>query len=272
RIAEGLQVVGLLNIQFAVKGSKIYVLEVNPRASRTVPFVSKATGVPCAKIAAQIMMGKRVKDFNLPVDLDLPHFSVKESVLPFSRFSGVDIVLGPEMKSTGEVMGIAMNFGEAFVKSQLCANQELPKTGRVFVSVKDEDKRAIVFLAKRLRDLQYTLVATQGTAKVLRSNGVVVDVVGKYAEGENTLLKMIKSDQIHLIINIPSGQASQSDLRKIRAAAILYNVPCITTLQGAWAAVNGMEDMLIRPFSVKSLQSYYRGMRLAGPVEAYQEG
>lgn len=272
RIAEGLQVVGLLNIQFAVKGSKIYVLEVNPRASRTVPFVSKATGVPCAKIAAQIMMGKRVKDFNLPVDLELPHFSVKESVLPFSRFSGVDIVLGPEMKSTGEVMGIAMNFGEAFVKSQLCANQELPKTGRVFVSVKDEDKRAIVFLAKRLRDLQYTLVATQGTAKVLRSNGVVVDVVGKYAEGENTLLKMIKSDQIHLIINIPSGQASQSDLRKIRAAAILYNVPCITTLQGAWAAVNGMEDMLIRPFSVKSLQSYYRGMRLAGPVEAYQEG
>ncbi len=272
RIAEGLKVVGLLNIQFAVKGSKIYVLEVNPRASRTVPFVSKATGIPCAKIAAQIMVGKRIKDFNLPADLELPHFSVKESVLPFSRFSGVDIVLGPEMKSTGEVMGIAMSFGEAFVKSQLCANQALPKTGMVFVSVKDEDKRSIVFLAKRLRDLKYRIVATQGTAKVLKSNGVVVDVVGKYAEGENTLLQMIKNDQIHLVINIPSGQASQSDMRKIRAAAILHNVPCITTLQGAWAAVNGMEDMLVRPFSVKSLQSYYRDMRFAGPVEAHREG
>ena len=176
------------------------------------------------------------------------------------------------MKSTGEVMGIAMSFGEAFAKSQLCANQILPKTGMVFVSVKDEDKRAIVFLAKRLRDLKYTLIATQGTAKVLRSNGVNVDVVGKFAEGENALLQMIKDDQIHLVINIPSGQASQSDMRKIRAAAILYNVPCITTLQGAWAAVNGMEDMLTRPFSVKSLQNYYRGMRTASPVEVHQEG
>ncbi len=261
QIAQGLKVVGLLNIQFAVKGSKIYVLEVNPRASRTVPFVSKTTGIPCAKIAAQIMAGKKIKDFSLPQELELPHFSVKESVLPFSRFSGVDIVLGPEMKSTGEVMGIAMNFGEAFAKSQFCANQILPKTGTVFVSVKDEDKRAIVFLAKKLQDLKFGLVATQGTAKVLRSNGVAVDVVGKYAEGENTLLNMIKENKIHLVINTPSGQTSQSDMRKIRASAILYNIPCITTLQGAWAAVNGMEDMLKRSFSVKSLQNYYRNMQ-----------
>jgi carbamoyl-phosphate synthase large subunit len=258
RIALGLKVVGLLNIQFAIKGSKVFVLEVNPRASRTVPFVSKATGIPCAKIAAQIMAGKKIKDFNLPENLELPHVSVKESVLPFSRFSGVDIVLGPEMKSTGEVMGIAMSFGEAFAKSQICANSALPKTGTIFVSVKDEDKRAIVFLAKKFRDLGFSLVATRGTAKVLRSNGVEVISIGKYSEGERDLLAMIKKHEIQLVINTPSGKKSQSDMRAIRAAAILNNVPCITTLQGAWAATNGMEDLLKKSFSVKSLQNYYK--------------
>jgi len=258
RIALGLKVVGLLNIQFAIKGSKVLVLEVNPRASRTVPFVSKATGVPFAKIAAQIMAGKKLKDFNLKDNIELTHVAVKESVLPFSRFSGVDIVLGPEMKSTGEVMGIAATFGEAFAKSQIAANQSLPTSGNVFISVNDEDKRAIVYLAKRMVDLKFSLVATRGTAKVLRSNGVEVNLVDKYSEGkDDSLMTMIKKSKIQLVINTPSGQSSQSDMRSIRAAAILHNVPCITTLQGAWAAVNGIESRISKKFSVQSLQCYY---------------
>ena len=258
RIATGLKVKGLLNIQYAIKGSKILVLEVNPRASRTVPFVSKATGLPVAKIAAQVMAGKPLKDFELPASpADLPHVAVKESVLPFSRFSGVDIVLGPEMKSTGEVMGIASTFGEAFAKSQISANQNLPRQGKIFISVKDEDKRHIVFLAKRLIDMKFSMVATRGTAKVLLSSGVKVETVDKHGEGKNNLLTLIRKNEINLIINTPSGQKSQSDMRAIRAEAILHNVPCITTLQGAWAAVNGIETMLSREFKVQSLQDYY---------------
>jgi len=257
-IALGLKVVGLLNIQFAIKGRKVYVLEVNPRASRTAPFVSKATGVPLAKIAAQVMAGKKIKDFALPAFDDLPYYSVKESVLPFSRFSGVDIVLGPEMKSTGEVMGIASEFGTAFYKSQICANAALPTQGKVFISVKDEDKRPVAFMAKRLQDLKYEIVATRGTAKVLRSNGVLAEVVLKQGEGENDLLQRINKGEIQLIINTPSGQRSQSDMRSIRAAAILHNVPCITTLQGAWAAVTGMECVKQKEFTVRPLQDYYK--------------
>lgn len=256
-IAQGLKVIGLLNIQFAVKGERLYVLEVNPRASRTVPFVSKATGIPLAKIAAQIMTGKKISDFDLVESETLKHVSVKESVLPFSRFSGVDIVLGPEMKSTGEVMGIDSNFGAAFAKSQISANQALPKKGTVFVSVNDNDKRHIVFLAKKLADLEFRLLATNGTAKVLKSNNVEVDVVDKFGEGKNNLLTLIKKSEINLIINTPSGKKSQSDMRAIRAAAILHSIPCITTLQGAWAAVNGIEATLQRDFLVQSLQEYY---------------
>ncbi len=258
-IAEALNVVGLLNIQFAIKGSKVYVLEVNPRASRTVPFVSKATGIPLAKIAVQIMTGKKLSEFKLPDIGELKHVSVKESVLPFSRFSGVDIVLGPEMKSTGEVMGIAMTFGQAFAKSQISANSALPRLGKIFISVKDEDKRNIVFLAKRLADLKFSLVSTTGTAKALRSSGVDVEIVDKHGEGKNNLLTLIKKNEINLIINTPSGKRSQSDMRAIRAAAILHNVPCITTLQGAWAAVNGIESSLTKEFTVQPLQEYYSG-------------
>ena len=254
-----MNVVGLLNIQFAIKGSKVFVLEVNPRASRTVPFVSKATGVPLAKIAVQVMTGKKLSEFILPDISALKHVSVKESVLPFSRFSGVDIVLGPEMKSTGEVMGIAATFGEAFAKSQISANSALPRLGKIFISVKDEDKRNIVFLAKRLADLKFSLVSTTGTAKALRSSGVDVEIVDKHGEGKNNLLTLIKKNEINLIINTPSGKRSQSDMRAIRAAAILHNVPCITTLQGAWAAVNGIESSLTREFTVRPLQEYYSG-------------
>ncbi len=262
RIAINLNVIGLLNIQFAIKNGKIYVLEVNPRASRTSPFVSKATGVPLARIAAQIMAGKKLSDFNLSENETLKHVSVKESVLPFSRFSGVDIVLGPEMKSTGEVMGIDVSFGAAFAKSQICANQALPKKGKIFISVNDADKRHILFLAKRLIDLKFSLVSTEGTAKVLRSGGVKVETVDKHEEGRNNLLTLIKKNEINLIINTPSGKKSQSDMRAIRAAAILHNVPCITTLQGAHAAVNGIEASLEKEFSVQSLQDYYNERHL----------
>jgi len=256
-IALGLKVVGLLNIQFAVKGEKVFVLEVNPRASRTVPFVSKATGIALAKIAVQIMIGKKLSDFSLVEIEQLKHVSVKESVLPFSRFSGVDIVLGPEMKSTGEVMGIDSTFGAAFAKSQISANQALPKKGKIFISVNDNDKRHIVFLTKRLVDMGFSLVATKGTAKVLKSSGVPVEIVEKYGDSKNNILTLIQKGEINLVINTPSGQRSQSDMRTIRAAAILHNVPCITTLQGAWAAANGIESTQGKEFLIRSLQEYY---------------
>ena len=263
RIAESLKVVGLLNIQFAIKGRKIYVLEVNPRASRTAPFVSKATGIPLAKIAAKIMVGKKVCGFGFDNDhlSKLKYFAVKESVLPFSRFSGVDIVLGPEMKSTGEVMGIATRYGEAFAKSQISANSALPKEGTIFLSVRDEDKGAIIHIAKSLKDLKFKLVSTQGTAHVLQANGVDVKEVERYDQGRHNALNpmtLIKEGKIALIINTPSGKGSQSDMRSIRAAAILHNIPCITTLQGAWAAVSGIEAQKKKHFTVQSLQEYYK--------------
>ncbi len=257
-IAKGLGVVGLLNIQFAIKGDIIYVLEVNPRASRTVPFVSKATGVPLAKIASQIMVGKKISEFKF-VDIEsLEYISVKESVLPFSRFSGVDIVLGPEMKSTGEVMGIDSTFGAAFAKAQAAAGQSLPQDGKIFLSVNDCDKRNIAFLAKKLVDMNFDLLSTKGTARVLKKSGIDVQSIGKVGEEKNNLLNSIKKNKINLVINTPSGKRSQSDMRAIRAAAILHNVPCITTIQGAWAAINGIESSKEKVFSVKSLQEYYK--------------
>ena len=258
KIARGLRVVGLLNIQFAVRGKQVYVLEVNPRASRTVPFVSKATGIPLAKIAAQIMVGKKVKDFKFIDVSELKHVSVKECVLPFSRFSGVDIVLGPEMKSTGEVMGIDRTFGAAFAKSQISANSTLPKKGKIFISVNDQDKRHIAFLAKRLEDLGFGIVSTVGTSKVLKSNGVKVQIVKKFGEGKDDLLALIKKNEINLIINTPSGKKSQSDMRAIRSAGVMQGIPCITTLQGAQAAVNGIESSLKNEDFVQPLQDYYK--------------
>ncbi|MDP8212816.1 MAG: carbamoyl-phosphate synthase large subunit [Candidatus Zapsychrus exili] len=262
-IANELNVIGLMNIQFAIKGRNLYILEVNPRASRTVPFVSKATGKPLAKIASQIMAGKKLADFNLSYDdfEKMPHISVKESVLPFSKFSGVDIVLGPEMKSTGEVMGIGMSFGEAFAKSQISAHQSLPEEGKVFLSVCDEDKRVSVLIAKKLKDLGFSVVSTPGTARILKSNDVEVEIVKRYNQGENdptSLMSLIKKDDIALIINTPSGESSQYDMRSIRAAAILHNVPCITTLQGAWAAINGIESRKTKEYKVRSLQECYK--------------
>lgn len=256
KIAKALHVIGLLNIQFAVKSGTSYVLEANPRASRTVPFVSKATGVPVAKIAAQVMTGRKLAEFDLRDSLALDHVAVKESVFPFSRFSGVDIVLGPEMKSTGEVMGIASDFRTAFAKSQICANQALPESGRIFISVKDDDKRGISFLAEKLESLGFSLVATHGTAKVLHANGVPVEEVDKRGEGERDVIDLIRNGEIQLVINTISGKKSHDDLRPIRAAAIIHQIPCITTLQGAWAAVNGIEARSEHKFGVRSLQDY----------------
>ena len=260
RIAIALKVVGLLNIQFAIKGDKVFILEVNPRASRTVPFVSKAIGFPLAKTAARIMAGEKLDAFTLPNIDDLGMVAVKESVLPFSRFSGVDIILGPEMKSTGEVMGLAPTFGAAYAKSQQAANQGLPRKGGVFISVNEIDKRSIPFMAKRLHDLGFKLFATKGTAKVLRSGGTPVTLVDKTGEGPNNTLTLIDKGQIQLVINTPSGKKSQADMRKIRASAIMHNIPCITTIQGASAAVHGIEATLKEGFDVESLQHYYQRM------------
>jgi carbamoyl-phosphate synthase large subunit len=257
-LAKGLNVKGLMNIQFAIKNDVVYVLEVNPRASRTVPFVSKATGVPLAKIAAAVMSGKKLKSLGFTKEVKLKHVCVKESVLPFSRFSGVDILLGPEMKSTGEVMGIDSTFGVAFYKSQLAAGQGLPSKGKVFISVKNSDKRNTVFIAKKLLDMGFEIIATEGTGKVLQSNDIKTMLVGKIGEGDNKILDLINKGEISLIINTPSGKLGQSDNNPIRSFSVLHGIPCITTLQGAQAAVNGMESIVKSGFTVKSIQEYLK--------------
>jgi carbamoyl-phosphate synthase large subunit len=256
KLAGALAVRGLLNIQFAVKDDDIYVLEVNPRASRTVPFVSKATGVPLAKIASCIMAGKSLRELEFTTDVVLEHVAVKESVLPFSRFSGVDIVLGPEMKSTGEVMGIDTNFGTAFYKAQEGTGQGLPKKGTVFISVANQFKRDIVFIAKKLADLGFKIYATRGTKKVLENNNLEVALARKINDGDYTNIDLIKENKLDLIINIPSGKKSQNDSWIIRSTAVLYGIPCITTLQGAQAAVNGIEAVVKSDYDVKSIQEF----------------
>ncbi len=257
-ISKALNVKGLLNIQFAVKGTTIYVLEVNPRASRTVPFISKATGVPLAKLAAQVMSGKTLEELGFTQEKKIDHIAVKESVLPFSRFSGVDALLGPEMKSTGEVMGIDTSFPMAFYKAQLAAGQSLPKEGKVFISVKDEDKRSISFIAKKLFDMNFEILTTKGTHKVLKSNNIDATLVGKIGEGDNQILDLIRKDELKLIINTPSGQRGQSDMKPIRSLAVLRGIPCITTIPGAQAAVNGIESLVKGELVVKSIQEHIK--------------
>ena len=255
-ISKELKVKGLINIQFAVKNDTVYVLEVNPRASRTIPFVSKATGVPLAKLAAKVMAGKTLKELGFTKEVEVSHISVKESVLPFSRFSGVDIILGPEMKSTGEVMGIGNSFGVAFYKSQLAANQALPTKGKVLISVKNDDKRGIVFIAKKLCDMGFEIIATKGTGKVLASNDIKAQVVGKIEEGDKKILDLITKGEIKLIINTPSGTSGRSDMKSIRSLAVTNGISCITTIQGAQAAVNGIESALKSEIFVRPIQEY----------------
>jgi carbamoyl-phosphate synthase large subunit len=258
-LAKELQVVGLMNIQFAIRNDIIYVLEVNPRASRTVPFISKATGVPWAKVAAKVMAGRKLPELGIQGEVEIRHMAVKESVFPFNRFYGVDTVLGPEMKSTGEVMGIDMDFGMAFAKSQIGAGVNIPLNGKVFISVMNKDKRSIVFLAKKLADLGFEIVATKGTAKVLVNNGIPVQTVFKVGEGRPDIVDQIKNREIHLVINTPSGKKPKADEVAIRSQSVAHNIPCITTLSGAEAVVNAIES-LKRGMSVKSIQEYHRGI------------
>ncbi|MDP8262657.1 MAG: carbamoyl-phosphate synthase large subunit [Candidatus Ancaeobacter aquaticus] len=259
-LALELNVKGLMNIQFAVRNDVIYVLEVNPRASRTIPFVSKSIGVPLAKIAAKVMAGKTLKELGFTEEVTIDHFSVKEAVLPFIRFPGVDILLGPEMKSTGEVMGIDSVMGLAFAKSQMGTGQKLPMSGTVFISVKNQDKRKIVFIAKRLLDIGYKIVASSGTAKVFKNNGIDAVPLFKVSEGRPNILDYIKNDDIDLIINTPSGQIPLEDEVKIRSTAVAHNVPIITTLSAAQAVVNGIDEMAKRKLTVKALQEYHMGI------------
>ncbi len=256
-MALSLKVKGLMNVQYAIKNDLVYVLEVNPRASRTVPFVSKATGTPWAKVAARLMAGKTVKELGVKEIPYLKHVAVKESVFPFNRFPGVDTVLGPEMKSTGEVMSIDTDFGMAFAKSQMAANSALPLKGTVFISVKNKDKRSSIFIAKRLSDMGFKLVATHGTAQALISNGIEVAEVRKVHEGRPNVVDLIKNHGIQLIMNTPAGKGPRSDDFQIRRTAVVYNVPCITTLSACAAAANGIESLRKREIKVKSLQAHF---------------
>lgn len=257
-LSKELNVIGLMNIQFAVKNDVVYVLEVNPRASRTVPFVSKATGVAWAKLATKVMLGKTLDQLGIKGEVIPKHVSVKEAVFPFIRFPGVDPVLGPEMKSTGEVMGIDDNFGSAFMKSQIAAGQNLPLKGNVFISVKNKDKRSVLFIAKKIADLGFSLVATHGTCDALRKSGLEVKKVFKIDEGHPDISELIKKGEIQLIINTPSGKRAKRNEISIRASAYAHSIPLITTISGAQAAVNGIEAAKKKGFNVKALQDYYK--------------
>ncbi|HZS46140.1 MAG TPA: carbamoyl-phosphate synthase large subunit [Blastocatellia bacterium] len=261
RLASALNVVGLMNIQFAIKDDVVYVLEVNPRASRTVPFVSKATGVPLAKIASRLMVGEKLKDFNLPDELPVSRFFIKTPVFPFSKFQGVDPILGPEMKSTGEVMGIADGFGAAFLKAMAGAGTTLPKGGTAFISVNDHDKAQLAILARRLVELGFKIIATRGTAKILKREEVPVEMVYKVNEGRPNVVDLIKSGKINLIINTPLGRASFYDEQSIRRAAMQYGVPSITTMTGAKAATKAIEAVQSEALDVRSLQEYHQAQR-----------
>ena len=258
KLAKGLNVIGLMNIQYAIKDDVIYVLEVNPRASRTVPFVSKATGIQWAKVAAKLMTGMKLSDLGIEKEIEISHFAVKESVFPFNRFGAIDTILGPEMKSTGEVMGIDVNFGAAFWKSQLAAGQDLPSQGNVFLSVKNRDKRNVVFIAKKLSDLGFKIYATKGTGKVLVNNGIEVQFINKVSEGRPHIVDMIKNNEIHFIINTPGGKGTKADGVLIRSGAVQYKIPYTTTLSGAQAVVNAIDVMKRGSINVKALQDYYR--------------
>lgn len=255
-LAKELKVKGLMNVQYAIRDDIVYVLEVNPRASRTIPFVSKVTGVPLAKLAAKIMVGRTLKELGFTREVEVKHVAVKESVFPFNRFPGVDTVLGPEMKSTGEVMGIDHAFGIAFAKAELAAGQILPKKGKVFISVKNRDKRAIIFIAKKLQDFGFEIVATRGTAKALSQNGIPVQIVNKVHEGRPHIIDLIKNREISLIINTPTGRRPKKDQVSIRAVAVAHNIPLITTISGAAASVNGIEALIKEEIKVKTLQEY----------------
>ncbi|HYY15792.1 MAG TPA: carbamoyl-phosphate synthase large subunit, partial [Gammaproteobacteria bacterium] len=260
RLALELGVVGLINIQFAVKNGDVYVLEVNPRASRTIPFVSKAIGVPLAKLAARVMAGKTLPALGLTKEREIPHIALKEAVFPFIKFPGVDTILGPEMKSTGEVMGIDRTFGRAFAKSQLSVGPAsgLPTKGTVFISVKDKDKPAAVQLAHALHQLGFKILATRGTAQAIRAAGIPVEVVLKVLEGRPHVVDHIKNGDVHLLINTTLGKTSIRDSYSIRRTALVYDIPYCTTIPGAFAATQAIKALLDGPLDINPLQEYHR--------------
>jgi carbamoyl-phosphate synthase large subunit len=256
-----------MNVQYAIQRDTVYVLEVNPRASRTVPFVSKATGVPLAKVAARLMAGKKLSTMKLPLvhhhgvsEVAVHEFySVKSPVFPFNKFRGVDTILGPEMRSTGEVMGISTSYGLAFAKAQLAAGQRLPRQGTVFLSVNDRDKKQVGALGKELHSLGFKLLATRGTAAALSAAGIPAEEVFKVNEGRPNIVDLVKTAKINLVINTPLGRESFYDEKSIRRAAIRYNIPCITTLAAAHAAARGIRALLDQGTEVAALQDLHRG-------------
>lgn len=256
-LAKELNVIGLMNVQFAVKNRDIYILEVNPRGSRTVPFVGKATGIPLAKIAAKLMVGKTLRELGLTKEKSVRHMAVKEAVFPFDRFDGVDTILGPEMKSTGEVMGIDDDFGLAFGKSQMSCGNRIPLSGKIFISLKDKDKPLSLPIVKKLLDLGLSVIATRGTASYLRERGLDVEVVNKVLEGRPHIVDLIKNKEINFVINTVSGPQAQKDSFSIRQSALQYKVPFTTTISGASAVVNAIEKLKGEKLHIKSIQEYH---------------
>jgi carbamoyl-phosphate synthase large subunit len=256
-MARELKVIGLMNVQYAVKGEMVYVLEVNPRASRTVPFVSKAIGVPLAKLAAKVMAGKKLKELGFTGELRPEYWAVKESVFPFNRFHGQDILLSPEMRSTGEVMGLDADLGVAYAKSQMAANSPLPLSGRVFLSVSDAHKPLVADVARQFADLGFELICTSGTAAVLEKAGLKVQRIFKLTEGRPNALDLLKNREIQLVINTPAGQTPRADEIKIRTTAVYTNTPIMTTLSGAKAAALGIAALKKVGYAVKTIQEYH---------------
>jgi carbamoyl-phosphate synthase large subunit len=256
-MARELRVTGLMNVQYAVKGDVVYVLEVNPRASRTVPFVSKAIGVPLAKLAAKVMAGKTLKQLGFTEEIWTKYWAVKESVFPFNRCHGQDILLSPEMRSTGEVMGIDENLGIAYAKSQMAANSPLPLSGKVFISVSDRDKAAAAGVARQFVDLGFQLVSTSGTAAVLEKAGLKVERLYKLDEGRPNALDLLKNREIQLVINTPSGATPRADEVKIRTTAVYTGTPIMTTMSSAKAAVQGIAALKERGYNVRTIQEYH---------------
>jgi carbamoyl-phosphate synthase large subunit len=259
RVARAIKVIGLLNIQFAIKDDTVYILEVNPRASRTVPYLSKATGVPLAKVAVRVMAGKTLVDMGFVDDLEVSGVFVKAPVFPFVRFPGVDTILGPEMKSTGEVMGGASDFGTAYAKAQLSAGQRLPDSGHAFISVNDKDKANAVRVARDLAELGFVLLASRGTAAYLRAHGLDVEVIFKINEGRPHVGDKLLNREIDLVVNTPLGRESFFDDMTVRRIAMMLSVPCVTTLTGAAATVSAIQALRNAELAVRPLQDYHAG-------------
>ena len=257
-LARALNVVGLMNVQFALQDNQVYIIEVNPRASRTVPFVSKTIGVPLAKVAARAMVGRSLEEQGLTGEVSFDHIAVKEAVLPFAKFPGVDTLLGPEMKSTGEVMGIDTDFGQSFHKAQFGAGVRLPTSGAVFISVNDRDKEAVIPVARRLSELGFRIVATGGTHARLRAHNILAESILKIQQGRPNILDAIKNRTIVLMVNTPAGEAAQADDHRIRQATLQYGIPYTTTLAGASAAVAGIESLKSNgAVRIRSLQEFH---------------